>query len=165
MIKKRARKTRRTRDYHCQTILDTLEFCYILDCSIVNDGIAVVESAAYLSSSNCFSNWNTPANTLKIADMVKKQRHVFDTCCLKLTFSANVTPRFNTQAAGVIPTQNMCREKSSSILSCVGVPMTINSILSALSFKLLFFIQRETSWRQSLSWFMGRQVYVVTKEI
>ena len=36
--------------------------------------------------------------------------------------------------------------------------MMRNSVLSAFSFNLLFFIQSETSWRQSLSWFRERQV-------
>ena len=43
--------------------------------------------------------------------------------------------------------------------------MMRNSVLSAFSFKLLLFIQRETSWRQSLSWFRERQVSGVVKEI
>ena len=42
--------------------------------------------------------------------------------------------------------------------------MMKNSVLPAFSFNLLFFIQRETSWRQSLSWFRERQVYGVVKE-
>ncbi len=33
--------------------------------------------------------------------------------------------------------------------------MMRNSVLSAFCFNLLFFIQRETSWRQSLSWSSG----------
>ena len=42
--------------------------------------------------------------------------------------------------------------------------MMRNSVLSAFSFNLLFFIQRETSWKQSLSWFREQQVSGVVKE-
>ena len=45
------------------------------------------------------------------------------------------------------------RKKPLSFAHCVEVPMMRNSVLFAFSFNLLFFIQRETSWRQSLSWF------------
>ena len=41
------KKPRRTRDYPCKTILDTLKFCYILVCGIIKEGIVVVKSAAY----------------------------------------------------------------------------------------------------------------------
>ena len=42
--------------------------------------------------------------------------------------------------------------------------MTRNSVLSSFSFNLLFFIQKETSWRKSLSWFRERQVSGVVNE-
>ena len=42
-----SRKTRRTRNYPCQAVLDTLKSCNILVRSIVKEGIAVVKSAAY----------------------------------------------------------------------------------------------------------------------
>ena len=45
---------------------------------------------------------NKLANFVKIMDMVKQQRHVFDICCLKFKFSSSITPRFNNEAAGVI---------------------------------------------------------------
>ena len=38
--------------------------------------------------------------------------------------------------------------------------MMSNSVLSAFSFNLQLFIQRETSWRQSLS-FLGSDMYLV----
>ena len=42
-----SKKRRRTRDYPCQVILDTLKFFYILVCVIVKGRIAVVKSTAY----------------------------------------------------------------------------------------------------------------------
>ena len=42
--------------------------------------------------------------------------------------------------------------------------MMRNSVLSAFSFNLLFLIQMEISWRQSLSWFREQQVSDVVKE-
>ena len=48
--------------------------------------------------------------------------------------------------------------------NCVAVAMMGNSVLSAFTFNLLFFIQRETYWRQSLSWFRERQLFGVVKE-
>ena len=35
---------------------------------------------------------------------------VFDICCLKLTISSNITPRFKTEAPGL--THDMCREST-----------------------------------------------------
>ena len=54
--------------------------------------------------------------------------------------------------------------KPSSFARCVEVPTMRNSVLSAFSFNLQFFIQRETYWRQSLSWFRERQVSGVVRE-
>jgi len=45
------------------------------------------------------------------------------------------------------------------------VAMMKNSVLCASGFKLLFFNQRQTSWRQSLSWFRERQVSDVATEM
>ena len=55
--------------------------------------------------------------------------------------------------------------KPSSFARCVIVPMMINSVLFAFDFSLLFFIQRETSWRQSLSWFKEWQASGVINEM
>ena len=88
-----------------KNILDMLKLCYDLVCSIMKDVIAVVKSAAYSRCCYRFNNGkcDIPANTAKIVDIVnKQQQHVFDICWLKLKFSSNVTPRFNTEAAGVI---------------------------------------------------------------
>ena len=43
--------------------------------------------------------------------------------------------------------------------------MMINPVLFAFNFSLLFFIQRERSWKQSLSWFKERQASGVINEM
>ena len=53
----------------------------------------------------------------------------------------------------------------SSFEGCVEVPMMQNSVLFAFSFNLLFFLQRETFWIESLSWIRERQISGVVKEI
>ena len=51
-----------------------------------------------------------------------------------------------------ILTQDTCREKNpSSLPHCFGVPMVLNSVLSAFNFNLLSAIQLKISWRQALS--------------
>ena len=87
-------------------------------------------------------------------------------CCLKLKLSSKLTPRLETEGAGVTLSFRICAgKKPSSFARCVTVPMMINSVLFAFNFSLLFFIQRETSWRQSLSWFKERQASGVVNEM
>ena len=49
-------KTRRSCNYPSQTIWDTLKFCNILDSNIMNEGIAVIKSAANKSCCNSMRN-------------------------------------------------------------------------------------------------------------
>ena len=59
----------------------------------------------------------------------------------------------------------MSGKKLSSFARCVEVTMRRSSVLRAFRFNLLLLIQRETSWRQSLSWLRERQVPGVVKDI
>ena len=56
----------------------------------------------------------------RIRRMVNTAATCFDTCSLKLTFSSIDTPRFNNKACDTL-TQNMCWEKASHFLHCIGV--------------------------------------------
>ena len=67
------RETRRSGNYPCQTILQTLKFQDGIDSNIVIKGITIVKSTANENNCNSFgdSKRHLPANTTRVTNVIK----------------------------------------------------------------------------------------------
>ena len=93
-------------------------------------------------------------------------RHIRETSFLKLKSLSNVTLTLRTVSDGaMLRLRVFIGKKRVRLLRCLDVPIMMNSVLLALSLRLLFVIQPEISLRQSPSCLWERSVSAVDKEI